>query len=237
LAIKGKKKTRGGRPGTNAPRPVVVVPKRPILARPITRWGILGLVVLAIAATLLIAWNKEQDKKVKERQGIAIDEASNKMDLAVQGVSTPAAGSGSTVLSGFTPQVEAVRAGTAKPADVTKLEKDAKAVPKALDNAIAALGAFEIPKDLLNTKYTAEVLDAKTLEIEALNVYKVGAELVRDALALEGKTQKTLLDRASEQFSIGARLFDDGHQKIVNIRVELGTFTGADFNPLAPQTP
>jgi hypothetical protein len=232
LAIKGKRKTTSGRrPGTNAPRPTVVVPKRPILARRSTKWGILALVVAVVAGTLLVAWNKEQDKKERERRGEAIDEVNGQLELAVARVGAPGAGSAFAILGEFTAQVESFRAGQGK-ADA--IDAAAKPLPKSLTDAIETLSAIEVPDQLRNTEYTGEVIDARTAMIEALNVYKVGVQLVREAVDLGGADRTAVLDRASEQFTIGARLFDFGHQKIVNIRIALGTFGGEDFNPIAP---
>ncbi|MCA1726553.1 MAG: hypothetical protein LC722_02530 [Actinobacteria bacterium] len=232
MAIKGKKKTTSGRrPGTNAPRPTVVVPKRPILARRSTKWGILALVLAVVAGTLLVAWNKEQDKKERERRGQAIDQVNGQLELAVAGVGAPGAGSAFAILGEFTAQVESLRTGQGKPEDV---ETAAKPLPKNLTDAVETLSGIEVPEQLRNTEYTDEVIDARTTMIEALNVYRVGVQLVREAVDLTGADRTALLDRASEQFAIGARLFDFGHQKIVNIRVALGTFSGQEFNPLPP---
>lgn len=232
MAIKGKSKSRARRPATNAPRPVVVAPKRPFLARRSTRWGILGLVLAAAAVTLLLVWNNEQDKRIREDQGLAIDQVSRQIDLLLEPVSQPGAGSAPTVLPEFVPQVEALKAGAAPPADVAEAGRP---LPKLLDTATESLAAIEVPEDLRNTEYTGEVIDARTTMTEALKVYKVAVQLVLDAVEARGADRRRLLDRASEQITIGARLFGYGYQKLTNIRIELGTFSSTEFNPLPPQ--
>jgi hypothetical protein len=231
LAVKGKSKSRGGRPRTNAPRPVVVVPKPPVLARRSIRFGILGVVVLTAATILLVVWNNEQDAKERRRQGEAIEEVNTKIELALDGIATPGAIGPNAVLPEFVAQVETLKTGTAKPADVEKAAKD---LPKVLDGGVEKLEDLEVPEELRNTEYTIEVIDARESMVEALKAYRVGVALVQASLDLEGPARKAVLDQVTEQFALASRLFDNGRQKITNIRTDLGTFTGED---LAPQIP
>jgi hypothetical protein len=231
LAIKGKKKTRGGRPSTNAPRPMVVAPKRPFLSRRSTRWGAFGLILAIVGTIMLVAWRNQREDERVERQGIAIDEVNSRLTLAVQGVAQPGAGGELSLLPQFVVQVEGFRNGTVKPAQVTK---DNKGVPAALDAAIAGVGEVDVPEGLRNTDYTVEVIDAKTLMLQGLRTYKVAVRLTLTAAGLEGKDRTAVLEQVSEQVQVATRLFDYGQQKLINIRVELGTFEPTDFNPGFP---
>ncbi|MEX2458502.1 MAG: hypothetical protein WD770_05910 [Actinomycetota bacterium] len=231
MAIKGKGKTRGGRPGTNAPRPVIVVPKKPFLARGSTRWGALALVLIGVGVTMFVAWQKQKADEERQRQGIAIEEVDRRVTLALQSVATPGAGSAISVLPEFTAQVEQFKAGEARPAAVRRDNAD---LPEVLGGAIEVVGGIEVPDDLRNTEHTGPWLDAQQFMVQGLRAYQVAVRIVLDATVLTGEDRTALLDRASEQIALAAEIFDYGRQKIVNIRVDLGTFDATDFNPNFP---
>jgi hypothetical protein len=231
VAIKGKGKTRGGRPGTNAPRPAIVVPKKPFLARRSTRWGALGLVLVIVGVTMFIAWRNQKADEDRERQGIAIDEVDRRVALGLQSISQPGAGAAISILPEFTAQLDAFKAGQAKPGQV---RKDNAPLPEVLDGAIEVVGKIEIPDALRNTKYTERWLDGQQFMVSGLRAYKVAVQLVLSATELEGRGRTLVLNRASEQVALAADLFDFGHQKVVNIRVDLGTFDASEFNPGFP---
>lgn len=231
MAIKGKGKTRGGRPGTNAPRPVIVVPKKPFLARRSTRWGALALVLIAVGVTMLVAWQKQQADDDRQRQGHAIDEVDRRVTLALQSVATPGAGSSITVLPEFTAQLDQFKAAQARPADVRRANTE---LPEVLGGAIEVVGGIEVPDDLRNTEYTGEWLDAQQFMVQGLKAYQVAVRLVLDATVLTGEDRTALLERASEQIQLAADTFGYGRQKLVNIRTDLGTFDATDFNPGFP---
>jgi hypothetical protein len=230
LAIKGKKKPRGGtRTGTRAPRPAVVVPKRPFLSRRSTRWGTVGLLLVIVGVILLVTWNKQKADERLDSQGTAIDGVNSRVTLAVQGVAQPGAGAQLSLLPAFAAQLDGYRNGTVKPA---KVEKDNKGVPALLDAAIKGVGEIEIPDDLRNTDFTVEVIDAKTLMLEGLRAFKVAVNLALTTTDMLPRDARPILAQAAEQVQVATRLFGYGQQKITNIRVELGTFQATDFNPI-----
>jgi hypothetical protein len=230
LAIKGKGKTRGGRPGTNAPRPVVVVPKKPFLARRSTRWGVMALIVAIVGATLFIAWQKQRDTERRDAQGQAIDDVDSRIEAILQPVGQPGQGTGIILLPQFTAAVQEFRAGEGKkPAPLVKLSKP---LPRQLDGVIEGVDAIELP-DELRPDYTNDVIDAKAFVIEAVRSYRVAVRLALAAVQVDSATARNaILDQIEDLVLNGAQLLERGTARITRIQREVGTLDPSEFNPV-----
>ncbi|HYU58971.1 MAG TPA: hypothetical protein VEO00_13125 [Actinomycetota bacterium] len=221
MAIKGKSRSRGGRVG-NAPRPVIVIKKMPFLQRRSTRMGALLLVLGVIGATLWIGFAKQRVNEDRARQGESVSRINSQVQNNLQGISQPLPPSNLSILPDLAGNLEQFKSGdlsAKKVRDATRL------IPKTMQGAAETIGGIEVPDELRNHDYTADLLDALFLMSQGLKAYGNVAASMLLATNLDGDARADLLDSATDALADGQKLFDHGYQKLTNIRTELGVYS------------
>ncbi len=221
MAIKGKNRPRRGRTSSNAPRPVIVVPRKRFLARKGVQIGILALLLAGIAGGLFTGYLVQRNKDRKAAQGQAVEDYHRQVLGAVTAISRPSSPSGVLILPDLIASIPKLQSGKASP---QKVRTNATPVPKGIDDSIETLVKMDIPTRLRNTRVATQLADAQLLMQQALRAYRVLTLLVIDATRLPQPSRKPILERAGDEARLAARLWDTGYQKITNLRIDFGTF-------------
>ncbi len=226
MAIKGKGKTRR-RTVTGGPKPVYVEPPRPLWRR---RWfqlttAAVVVVGVAVALTSSLLVKGANDRKQKERN--IVGQFSTLVVGAMQPIATPFQDS-------YIPFPDLTRAFSQLQGGGDNLDTG-KIVTTANSNAKLALQAFNAISQIPTSDLVAghpgllDLIDAQNFLTQSLKLYQQVAEILKDAAQATGDERTTLVTQAQGLLPVGATLFQDGFQKINNLKAELGIPA-----PLAP---
>lgn len=219
MAIKGKKKARGGgRSVARAPRPVLVAARTPVLKRTGIRVTLV-LVLLALAALItILALRARDESRKKEDATQDVKELETRMNaiFTAKNVGAPDGLGGFAVLPELGSTLSQVQTGEAKAAEVkTKAEqweKDAREASEKL--AALATGSSEL--------VAADLGSAKALIQQGVTLYASIAKSLAVAVGIEDKDARTkLVESLLEQSSTASSVLSSGFQRITTIKTEL----------------
>jgi hypothetical protein len=232
MAIKGKGKSRR-RTVTGGPKPIYVEPPKPLHRRRWLQVTVASVLVVGLAAGLTTALliKGSNDRKKKEQDIV----------LAFAG----------TVTQAITPVSQAFQDSFVPFPDLTqafsqlqsgKDVKTSQLVTTANSNGKLALDAYNsisqvpVSDQISGHPDLLDLIDAQNFLGQSLKLYQQIAQLLKDAAQSTGDTRTELVTQAQGLLSVGAALFQDGIQKINNLRTDLGV--PAQFAPPpAPQPP
>jgi hypothetical protein len=238
MAIKGKGKTRR-RTVAAGPKPVYVEPPRALWRRRWLQVSVLVVVLLGIgagvAAVLIHQGNlrhKEQVRATREKERAIVGQFGSQVDQAVTPV-TQAFQQTKVPFPDLTQQVSALKPGQLPSKDLVQLARSSGTLA---EDAAKSIG--KIPATTLVSGHPAllPLIDSQAFLVQSLKVYQQASRAVVAASRASGDARSALLDQAEGLLPVGRDLFNDGYQRLVNIRTKLG-LTGAPALPPQPSPP
>jgi hypothetical protein len=232
MAIKGKGKTRARRPATNAPRPVIVPPKVPLLRRRWFRVVALLVVLAGIGGGLLVAFRVRADDERERKLKDAVAQFDAGVRIPLQDISQDVPPARLLLFPDFVQDFGQFQEGKLKE---PKMRRVAEQVKGDADRVRQSVQNVEIPEGMRNTKYATEMADGQLLMGQAFQAYGRVADLVLLSLDLDGKPRRTLLGQIAAQLTDAGFLFDAGYQKVINAKADFGLIqTSAPSVPFSP---
>jgi hypothetical protein len=223
MAIKGKRKGKSRPRGVaTAPRPFLVPPKTPVLRRAGIQVLLMSLfwgAVFAIAVGVGLA-------SESERRADHIDQFTNLVDgaLASEGASQRL-GINHLILPEMGQAISQLRQGSTTPKEIAGQSRDWN--QRALA-ASAKIGRIETEE--------AQLVEARTLMEQGLQLYAALARQVGVAARLQGPEQRDLVTGIEEQLQSAAVVFDTGFGKLLEERRLAGLPVGT-APPTVPGAP
>lgn len=218
MAIKGKRKGRGGRSGPGSPRPQLVPPRKPLLKRTGVRIALLLVLAGAVTGGTLGALaagggGTEDERPAVARFGVRVENA-----LIAASLGQPV-GTGFLVLPELGESVARFQGGDLSLKELRDGAEDWRA--RATEGA-EALQGIRAPNPVLG--------EAATRMAQALRLYSSLARSIRIATVLDEEDQAALLETVFEQFTVVAGAFDGGWQQLQAERARVGI----EIVPAAP---
>jgi len=212
MAIKGKRRTRATRRGiAAAPRPHLVIPRKPFFRRRGVQIT-LGLVLVAgITALVLIGLSTQRRNRqlAAEREDASSFGAFVEESLRQRGVGQPVLTS-YLILPDLGAAVGQLKAGQAN---------EEQLVEQAAAWGTAATDAAE---DIANLEpELAELKEARNLMRRSLELYAGMADSVAIAARLEGRPRRELIASLEQQLTAAASVWDIGWGKLTTVKARL----------------
>jgi hypothetical protein len=222
MAIKGKRRTRATRRGiAAAPRPHLVIPRKPLLRR---RGVQITLVVVLVAAIGgLVFWGlrtrSNNQRLAREREDVSsfgafVEEVLQRRAMG-QAVVTQF-----LILPELPSAVAELKAGRGNP---TELVEQARGWSDR--SAAAAEDIAGLQPEL------GELREARNLLRRGLELYSSAASTLTVAARLDGQPQKNLIASLEKQITAAAEVWDIGWTKLASARIRLGILTPAPLPP------
>jgi hypothetical protein len=220
LAIKGKRRNRGGRTSIGAaPRPQFVVPKKPVFQRTGVRVFLILFVLAGLITGIVVGINVRNTNRKREEAQQDVKEFQIRVEAALTAKAIGQTQSTSVlILPELGQTISELQAGQIKKGQLkatkAKLEiwnTDAKEAAEKI--AVLDVGVSE---------YQGDLNESKTLIRQSLLMYAGLAQSVSLALDLEGAPRETLLQNILEQYPTAATVFDTGWRALQTVRSDLG---------------
>jgi hypothetical protein len=222
MAIKGKRRTRATRRGiATAPRPHLVIPRKPLLRR---RGVQITLVVILLAVIGgLVVWGL-RTRSTNQRLAREREDVSSFGAFVEEVLQRRAMGQAVVTQYLILPEL---------PATVAQL-KSSRGNPQ--QTAEQARGwstrAADAAEDIAGLQPDlAELREARNLMRRGLELYSAAAETLAVAARLEGQQQKNLIASLEKQVVAAGEVWDIGWTKLASARIRLGILTPAPLPP------
>ena len=222
MAIKGKRRTRATRRGiAAAPRPHLVIPRKPLFRRRGVQVT-LGVLLLALIGGLAfwgLRTQRNNQRLAREREdassfGVFVEEVLQRRALG-QAVLTQY-----LILPELQPTVAQLKAGQGREEQIVE-----QARTWSTQAAGAAEDIAELQPDL------GELREARNLMRRALELYSSAANTLAVAARLEGGQQKSLIGSLERQLTAAGEVWDIGWTKLASARIRLGILNPAPLPP------
>jgi len=239
MAIKGKSRPKARRSVTPGPRPVYVPVKPPLAQRRGVQLG--AAIVVGVLALGAIAYGfvHERDQNHEAEQARTLTAIASAYTTEVQSVLSgvgQAQAVSFTLLPDLKTQIQALRSGSAKPADVADradtLQQQASGAARdlsSIDPATMIRG-----KGVEDQVFVTDLIDASTKMESALRMDAVAAGVLRQAALASGSQRDALLDQADEARTTAETLFESGFSNWVSAQVTAGTYQPASIGGARP---
>lgn len=222
MAIKGRRRARGTRRGVAAaPRPHLVIPKKPLFRRRSVQVTVALILLAGIAALVLVgqANQRRNRREAAEREdassfGTFVEEA-----LLTNGVGQPFLTS-YLILPDLATAVGQLKEGQG---NEKRLAEQARSWSEQASDAAATIA--KLRPDL------GELREARNLLRRSLEMYAGLADSVAVAAGLERKPRRELVASLERQLAAAAEVFDIGWSKLTGVKARLEILEPA---PLAP---
>lgn len=228
MAIKGKRRARGGRPVGAAPRPVIVLPRKPLLQRRGFRIGLAVFLAAALGGGVAGGLLASRSGRQVEREREAVQQFSSLVEASLVGVGQSIGPSQFLPFPELLADVDGLRTEEVRPR---------KAIRDATTFADAARAAYTRIEEIDSSRLAREqdlplsLVEAQQLLVQSLKIYEQLAVTLRMAAEAGAEEREDLLLLAEQLIPVAADLFDSGYQKLNNERARLGL---VDILPLAP---
>ncbi len=237
MAIKGKRRSRGGRSRAPAapPKPKLVTPKKPLLRRTWVQATVLLILLGGIAGGALAGWRARRAAAEREELREAVARAGVRIETAVTQIGGQIGPGAFLVLPEMGQAISEIQTGEYRE---RRIRRDAEDWAARLTAAEAALAAIETDNRDLR-RAIQSLRDGITLHAE------VAADVPR-ALDLEGKERRTLLRDLQRRLQEAGGTFNRGWLIYLNERIDVGlegeeapqpgvqTVFPPGFDPFAP---
>jgi type II secretory pathway pseudopilin PulG len=217
MAIKGKKKSRGGGRAVAAPpRPVLVAQRRPLLKRT----GFRITLALVLLTLIILGAALGIGARNRGRQEQAAQEAVRTFQTRVEAALTAKAvgqdlGSGFVILPEFGQRLSAVQAGEADAGEIADLAGRWSTDVTEAATKIAGLnpGTSTAADDLLDIREQLR---------QGLTLFSGMAKELAVAVGLKGEPREALVAVLQEQFASSAAVFDAAWRELQELRARIG---------------
>jgi hypothetical protein len=232
MAIKGKSKPKARRSVTPGPRPVYVPVKRPLVQRRGFQIGVVAVVAAIALGAIVFGVVNERNADHERAQKALLASIVSKYTVRVQGaiaaVGQPEAVS-FTLLPEVKTQIDALRSGSAAPADVADAAKDAQAKARGAADELATVDAAAMirGKGVEDKLFVDQLINATVKMENALRMEAVAAGVLRQAAQAPAGQIEALLDQADEARATAEALFQSGFSNWVSAQVTAKTYQPA----------
>src|SRR5687767_13427593 len=120
MAIKGKGRTRPRGPAAPGPRPVYVVPRKPLLARRGVQLGALAVLLLAIGAVLVFGFIRSRSDARLARERQLVTQFGFRIEEPLRSVSQNLPPTGLQVFGAMRTSLSQLKDGSADPSQVIR---------------------------------------------------------------------------------------------------------------------
>jgi hypothetical protein len=213
MAIKGKRRARGTRRGVaGAPRPHLVIPRKPLFRRRGVQVTVIVVLLAGIAALVWVGLARQRnarqvaaEKEDASSFGTFVEEA-----LRTNGVGQPVL-TQYLILPELGTAVSQLREGQGNPRQLAQLARNWSKQARDAADAIRKL-----KPDM------AELKEARNLMRRSLELYAGLADSVAVATGLEGKPRRDLITSVERQLTAAAEVWDTGWGKVTTVKARLG---------------
>jgi hypothetical protein len=244
MAIKGKTKSRSRRVVAVAPKPPVYVRKPPIWRRPVA-WILIVLLVLGgTTIGVLIALSHKHERELKAQTLAAVNSFESVLDAKFPPSpdSRPSQPTGYIVYPTLATDLADVQSGKLKADDAAKKGESLAKSAKASGDAIQALNVTKlIPENAPYGEVASvhgdgatriEMTGAITLITHAFRVYASIGSLMKQAAQTTDKAERdAIIAEAKDLLTQAQGMFNEGYQKITNVKGQLETIQPNPFPP------
>jgi hypothetical protein len=232
MAIKGKGKSRR-RTVTGGPKPMYVEPPKPIWRRRWVQITAISMLVVGVAIVLAttLSIKAANDRKKKEQDIVltfagTVTQAITPISTAFQDSFVP--------FPDLTQTVSQLQSG--KNVDTSKLVTTIQSNGKLAQDAYNLINQIPVANQISDHPTLLDLIDAQNFLGQSLKLYQQIAQILQDAAQATGDTRTQLVTQAQGLMGVGATLFQDGIQKVNNLRIDLGV-PAQPAPPPAPQQP
>jgi hypothetical protein len=234
MAIKGKSKSRGRRLVAASPRPQLMVRKKPVFAR----WWFWTIVGLVVAAAILLGFARAVHKSNAHKRHERLAFAVTKFGQLVEQKFPPPPASQQTgdqfiMFPTLQSDLQKLSTGQEKPSVVQTATARFSAAAKKVADDIQKIDVSKvIPKDSVSTEL--ELLDAQYLIVQSFQVDQTIAGLMSLAATATPQDRKAIVQQVKQLATEATVLFNQGYQKIINVRTRLGVQIQTPLQPPGP---
>jgi hypothetical protein len=220
MAIKGKRRTRGGRASIGAPpRPQFVVPRKPVFQRTGVRVFLILFLLAGIITGIVVGINVRDTNRKKDEARRDVRELQVRLEAAITAEAIGQTESTSPlILPELGQTVSELQGGQIKKGQVKEKKAQLETWSTDAKEAAEKIALLEVG----TSEYNTELTDSKNLIRQSLTMYAGLARSISIALDLEGKPRDDLVQNILEQYPTAATVFDTGWRKLQTIRAELG---------------
>jgi hypothetical protein len=227
MAIKGKGKARSRRPVTGGPKPVYVVPRRPLFARRGVQLVTLGVVLGAIGAALLYGFLRQRSDDRLDREAAAVQQFKSQVEQPLSSVSESLPPLGVRVFAELRTNLDQLEQGDVDPSQVIQRSV---ALEETATSAADAIAAVEAGRQVREGDLPLVLLDSQDFIVQAVRTYKEAARTLRFAAEAEpGDERDELISITKGLLDSADVLFKRGYDKITSEMTRLGIFEPAGF--------
>lgn len=220
MAIKGKRRSRGGRTSVGAaPRPQYVVPKKPVFQRTGVRIFLILFVLAGIITGIVVGINVRNANRKRDEARQDVKEFQVRVEAALTAKGIGQTGSTSPlILPELGQTLSELQGGQIKKGQVKEKQGQLQTW-----NADAKEAADKIALlDIGSSEYAEDLTTSRNLIRQSLIMYAGLAQSMSIAIDLEGKPRESLVQNIVEQYSTAATVFDTGWRTLQGIRSDLG---------------
>jgi len=232
VAIKGKRKTKGRRPKAAAPKPVVVTPKQPLVARRWFQITVVAILTSGLALGIGYGFGNQSSIDASGRQRAAAMKAltsyRGEVDAALEDVGPPAP-DGFQMLPDL-PTADSVRSGEQSDRQAAQAARDAVKSTKAASAALQAIDVDRL-KPGLPLLVTDAIVGSRDVMREGIEAMQRSALLLQRAAESEGVEQAYLLDAADQALAGAKKVFASGSQRYILTLSEYSLSSSASSGP------
>jgi len=215
VAIKGKKKSKGGRPRAAAPKATPIVPAEPFFQRKGVQVALASIATLILGLGLGYGFGKEAATSKTSQLAAATNDAAKSMRTVVEQGLKNVGTAQEDSFDAFPDLAAAIeQASTGNPAAAKKIQA-------AADAASARLEKIKVPEEgTTDPAAGQDILAAKAQLISGLQQYSaVAANAAMAAADPTSKDSKTLLASAADAQVAAAETFQTGYRTYLGILI------------------
>jgi hypothetical protein len=231
MAIKGKGKSRR-RTVTGGPKPMYVEPPKPLYRRRWLQVTVASVLVVGLGVGLTIALRIKGSNDRRQTEQAIVLEFAARVTQAITPISQPFQDS-FVPFPDLTQAVTQLQSGNQVPSQLVTTVKSNGTL--ALD-AYNSVNQIPVANQISGHPDLLDLLDAQSFLAQSLKLYQQVAQIIQDAAKATGDAQTQLVTEAQGLMPVGATLFQNGIQKINNLRIDLGVPAQA-APPPRPQVP
>jgi hypothetical protein len=170
--------------------------------------------------------NKEKEQAVVGQFGSQVDQALQPVTQDFQATKVP--------MPDLTQQLASLKPGEALPRDLVKLAGESSTLAADAADAINTIPASSL---VSGHPRLLPLIDSQEFLVQSLKVYQQAGRAIVAASKASGTAQAALVDQAQKLMPVGADLFNNGYQRLVNVRTTLGVSTPPALPPQPSAAP
>jgi hypothetical protein len=234
MAIKGKSKPKARRSVTPGPRPVYVPVKRPLVQRRGFQIGVVAVLAVAVLGAIAYGFVHERNQNREAAQQALLKRIASAYSAEAQ-TAISAVGSAQavsfTLLPDLKTQIDGLRSGDAKPADVATSAKTMQQQASGAADDVAAIDPASMirGKGVENRVFVDDLIDASLKMENGLRMDAVAAGILQQAASASPAERKALLEQAESARTTAETVFQSGYANWVDAQVAAGTYQPASI--------